>query len=554
MNYCGVATPFCGVRVYTRCAMGMPGSETALQELMCRVLGECIQDGIVARLADDLYCGGNTLDELLNNWKRVLESLQRCNLKLSPSKTFICPRSTTILGWVWTQGKLSASPHRIAVLTNCPPPDTLRGLRSFIGAYKVLSRVLPHCSAHISQLEDMIAGCQSQDKVVWSDDLYTRFYNSQKALSTHKSITLPRADDQLWIVTDGSVVKRGIGATMYVSRENKLLLASFFSAKIWKHQVTWLPCEIEALSIAAAIKHFSPFIIQSSHNTCLLTDSKPCVQAVEKLCGGEFSASPRVTSFLSTVSRYQVNVRHFNGSVNIPSDFASRNATECTEPHCQICSFIAQLEDSVVRSVHVQDIIDNQNRLPFTTRSAWLAIHSECPDLRRTHAHLKQGTGPSKKSTNVKDIQRYLSVASISRDGMLVVRRNDPLVPSTELIIIPRSVLDGLITALHIKLDHPSRHQLDLVMKHHFYALDLPKAIDNTYNSCHTCLSLQKFPDSLIKQTSEDPTETIGLSFAADILKRERQLVLILRETVTSYTKASIVHDEKQTTLREAVA
>ena len=44
--------------------MGMPGSETALEELMFRVLGNCIQDGIIAKLADDLYCGGNTLDEL----------------------------------------------------------------------------------------------------------------------------------------------------------------------------------------------------------------------------------------------------------------------------------------------------------------------------------------------------------------------------------------------------------------------------------------------------------------------------------------------------------
>ena len=40
MKYCGVATPFRGIRVYTRSAMGMPGSETALEELMCRVLGD----------------------------------------------------------------------------------------------------------------------------------------------------------------------------------------------------------------------------------------------------------------------------------------------------------------------------------------------------------------------------------------------------------------------------------------------------------------------------------------------------------------------------------
>ena len=157
---------------------------------------------------------------------------------------------------------------------------------------------------------------------------------------------------------------------------------------------------------------------------------------------------------------------------------------------------------------------------------------------------MKQGTRPSKKTTNIKDVKRYLSVASIVRDGMLVVRRNDPLVPSTELIIVPRSV----------QLDHPTRHQLELVMKRHFYALDLTKAIESTYNSCHTCLSLQKFPDSLVKRTSEDPQESIGVSFAADILKRDRQLILLLRKTVTSYTAACIVSYEKQTTLREPSA
>ena len=83
-------------------------------------------------------------------------------------------------------------------------------------------------------------------------------------------------------------------------------------------------------------------------------------------------------------------------------------------------------------------------------------------------------------------------------------------------------------------------------MKHHFYALDLTKAIERTYNSCHTCVSLQKFPDSLVKQTSEDPPEFIGVSFAADILKCDRQLILLLRKTVTSYTAVCIVSFEKQ--------
>ena len=225
-------------------------------------------------------------------------------------------------------------------------------------------------------------------------------------------------------------------------------------AKLRKHQVTWLPCEIEALCIAAAVKHFSAYIVQSTPRTCVLTDSKPCVQAIDKLRRGEFSASPRVTSFLSTASRYQVDLQHLAGSANIPSDFASRNAAECENPSCQVCSFIIQTEDSVVRSVYSHDITQQAQNLPFTTRSSWINIQSECPDLRRVHAHLKQGTRPSRKLTNIRDIKRYLNVATIARDGLLVTRRHDPLQPSSELIIVPRSVLDGLLTAIHIRMDH----------------------------------------------------------------------------------------------------
>ena len=90
--------------------MGMPGSETALEELMCRILGDCLKDGVAAKLADDLYCGADTPEELLVNWTRILDALRKSNIKLSPAKTTICPRSTTILGWIWTQGRLSASP------------------------------------------------------------------------------------------------------------------------------------------------------------------------------------------------------------------------------------------------------------------------------------------------------------------------------------------------------------------------------------------------------------------------------------------------------------
>ena len=254
VKYCGVATPFRGERVYARFAMGMPGSETALEELMSRALGDLLKDGIVTKIADDL-----------------------------------------------------------------------------------------------------------------------------------------------------------------------------------------LPCEVEALAIAVATKHL--YLIQSHHKVCILTDSKPCVQAYEKLCRGEFSARPRVSTFLSTVSRYQASVRHVSGSAILPADFACRNAAPCEDEACQVCTFTRLTQDSVIRRTSIQDILSGNGHLPFTSRTAWLATQSECPDLRRTHAHLQQGTRPSKKLTNMKDVKRYLNVTTIAKDGLLV---DEPLAPTRECIVVPRQVLERL--------------------------------------------------------------------------------------------------------------
>lgn len=196
----------------------------------------------------------------------------------------------------------------------------------------MLSRVIKNSSDLIAPLEDIIAGGNAKDTIAWNDELHAAFDRAQKALSTHKAITLPRPSDQLWIVTDGALRKLGLGATLYVGREGKPLLAGFFSANLRPNQRQWLPCEIEALAIAAAIKHYSPFIIQSKLSTCVLTDSKPCVQAYEKLCRGEFSTSPRVCIFLATASRLQVSIRHVSGQAILPSDFASRNAPDLQHP------------------------------------------------------------------------------------------------------------------------------------------------------------------------------------------------------------------------------
>ena len=429
-KYCCVATPYKGIRVYVRAAMGLPGSETALEEIMCRVLGDELQKGSVAKIADNLYCGADSIEELYQIWERVVIKMDKANLQFSAPKTVICPTASVILGWKWVNGTLSPTNHRISTLSTCSKPSNVKGMRSFLGAFKVLGRVIQNHTKFLGPLEEVCGSSKdSKDQIQWTDDLHKAFTDAQNHLKSWKSITIPRSGEQLFIVTDGSVRECGLGSTLYVMRDSKPLLAGFFSAKMRCHQIRWLPCEVEALSIGTSIKHFAPYIIQSGLKPILLTDSKPCVESFQLLCKGEFSTSPRVSTFLAIASRYQVLIQHLAGKANVPSDFASRNALPCTDPNHCLCSFITDISESVTRNIAVSDVLNGSIKLPFISRVAWIETQKDCPDIRRAVSHLRQGTRPSKKETSINDVKRYLNVASVARDGLLIVPFDEPLVP-----------------------------------------------------------------------------------------------------------------------------
>ena len=83
-----------------------------------------------------------------------------------------------------------------------------------------------------------------------------------------------------------------------------------------------------------------------------------------------------------------------------------------------------------------------------------------------------------------------------------------------ELIVFPRQ-LDGLLAAIHLKLSHPTKH---LVGRRNFYALDLDSAIERAIDTCRTCMSLLKLPQTLSEQYTTHLPDSIAGTFAADYL------------------------------------
>ena len=113
--------------------------------------------------------------------------------------------------------------------------------------------------------------------------------------------------------------------------------------------------------------------------------------------------------------------------------------------------------------------------------------------------------------------------------------------------------MDGLLTALHLQLRHPSKYQLKQVFCRAFFALDVDQAISRVVDGCHSCASLKKVPARFKEQSSSIPDSRLGASFAGDIINRENQSIFLLRENISSLTDAVIIPNESTIEIRNAL-
>ena len=91
------------------------------------------------------------------------------------------------------------------------------------------------------------------------------------------------------------------------------------------------------------------------------------------------------------------------------------------------------------------------------------------------------------------------------------------------------------------------------MVKRYLYFLDLDKAVSRVSDGCHSCAAIGSSPTARIDQSTSPPPDAIGRSFATDVIKRSRQLIFLLLETVTSYFSSVSLEDERHQTLCNAI-
>ena len=555
-KWCAILTPFGGIRFFKRGIQGLINQSEELDELLANIFRELLTEGILAKQADDLFVGGETIQDTLENFGRVMKLCDENNIKLSPSKTIMFPVTVDIMSWIWSQGgTLSPSPHRKKALAKITEDDlkTVRDIRSWIGLYKTFIYHTPNLTKIMDPFDRLVGDKESKDLIIWNDELRLRLQEAKDHVEKISDVYLPHPNDQLIIITDGARTPPGVGFVLQARNDkDEVRIVRFYSVKLKPHHLKWSPCEIEAVAFGTAIEAFYDIIKESSKPVIICPDSKPVCDATKLLQQGRFSLSPRIQTFLNNMGKISCDVQHVSGKTghNKIADFQSRNTEQCNAEICQLCNYVSHQSDTIL-DPRVGAI---QEEIPYSNRQGWKSIQQQDKACILAKTALSTGQLISKKPGKVNtDARRILNQAKVSKDDILIVQRSINFsTEKHERIVVPSAYNQALLTQMHYKHEHPTKSQLKSLFDKYFFGLGINIILDKLYDECSLCNSMKRLPKQEIFTTTTNASMP-GTHFVADVMRRSKQKILVIRDQFSSFTLAQFIETENHQDLQNAI-
>ena len=559
MPFLGIVHPYKGTMVYTGSAQGCKNSGELNYDKIGRMFGDMLEHDGAARMADGLHGLGDEPQELFDNFKEILTRARMAGLTFKPSKIVIAPKKTQLFGWNLNGSEWSPTEHTLSSLAKAERPTTVKGLRSYLGSFKQLSQCIPEYAYLLKPMEDMVGGKLSAEKLSWTNDQIQAFNRSKEAAADPKGVHIPLPNDIIHTWSDFSCEKMAIGGRMTMIRkmpggEEKTLLGGFFSATLDQAKSRWLACEGEALAAKAVLEHFEPFIINNKNTVVHHTDSLPVQAAWKRARQGAFSTSSRIAAFLATIARFDVEFVHTPGKLLFTADYQSRNPVQCKQPGCQVCKFMSEWTKKgdichAVRTLSVDDVMSGRLAMPFNQKKTWHDL--QCND--RCHIILKNliktGQLPEKKRTKG-DFTRLKLLHNSYCRGDLKVDKDDMVMVKAKAgnhdvwaISVPHAIFPGLAMAMHLRFNHASKSQLTQLMSRYFYTPGFAQTISDLIDECSQCKSVKTLPKVLLQDTTTIPNG-FATNFAADVIERAGQRVLVVTESLTGWIEARLIDNQ----------
>lgn len=310
-----VITPF-GLFLFPRCPFGLINAGQDFQRLMDEIMGDIPH---VFVYLDDILIASSTLEEHLDDLKKVFTILEKNGLVVNRKKCVLGKPSLEFLGHLVDSEGIRPLPEKVKAIVATKPPNSIKQLQRFHGMVNYYRRFIHHAAHHLCSLFNALQG--KPKKLEWTDDLQKSFDAIKQALASATMLHHPDPSLPLALTTDASDV--AMGGVVEQRGPNGWEPLGFFSKKLTDSQQNWCPYDRELNAVHKGIRHFK-HMLEGRHFT-IYTDHQSLIPSMSKKTD---APTARQTNQLSEIAEYSTDIRFLEGKSNVVADCLSRPCGE----------------------------------------------------------------------------------------------------------------------------------------------------------------------------------------------------------------------------------
>ena len=306
-----VITPF-GLFVFPRCPFGLKNAGQDFQRLMDQILGDVPHTYVYL---DDILIASETMEEHIEDLKRVFEILEANGLVVNRKKCVLGKKSIEFLGHLVDENGIRPLPEKVEAIRKVKAPTTIKELQRFLGMVNYYRRFIPKAAHHLYFLFEALG--DKPKRLQWDKNMQQSFDAIKEALAKATMLRHPDPSLPLAITSDASKV--AIGAVIEQRGPKGWEPLAFFSKKLSDSQQNWPPYDRELHAAHKAVRHFK-YMVEGRPFT-LYTDHQSLIPSMSKKTEAQ---TARQSNQLAEISEYTTDIRYLEGKSNVVADALSR--------------------------------------------------------------------------------------------------------------------------------------------------------------------------------------------------------------------------------------
>ena len=436
-----------GLYEYLVMPFGLTNAPASFQSFINNVLRGYLDDFVVVYL-DDILIYSENLEQHRKHVHKVLEQLDKADLRIEPEKSHFHKQEVDFLGFVISPNQIKMDPRKIKAILEWPRPQNVKDIQSFLGFGNFYRRFIQGYSKIVNPLTKLT---RKGVPFTWGTEQQRAFDELRERFTKAPVLTTFDPNKQITLETDAS--DYAIGACLsQPDQNNKLHPVAYYSRTMSPAEMNYDIHDKELLAIVVAFEQWKVYLEGPQYPVQVLTDHKNLT----------FFTSTKVLNrrqvrWAEELAKFNYKISYQKGSENNRADALSRRS-----------DYIANkkpISHAIFTTQDNGDIVHNTQRLAATLQEQDVYWKNEILECYKTDpfAQTLQKTGPA---------------------GFVL--ENNGLWTVENRIYVPTKLHEKVIQEIHDQDHQGIGRTMERIMRH-YYVPQLRKKVEKHILSCHKC-------------------------------------------------------------------